>query len=170
MNDWTFIFAHILIFAVFTVVGLLALLLPQENYSRMLGCLWPVSASNSNGKGIQRRMVGLILTIMGILALRGDMLSIYSPKHPGQSSVTPNPAFAGINPSWFPFVMGLLLLSAGFFVAFNPAPVVSWSQQRLFPERRIPEGTLQVWRLALRVMGALMVYSSSDLFQIWLKR
>ena len=63
--------------------------------------------------------------------------------------------------------MGLLLVSFGFWVAFNPEWLVQWSQRTLFPERRMSRDTLRTWNITLRVMGALMIYASKDLFMFW---
>ena len=163
MKDWTFILAHGLVSWLFLLVGLLALLLSEKNYSRMLGRFLPPGRAS----GLQRRLVGLVLALMGFFGAKADLLSIYSSRLPRQAQGAATPTSAG-HLSWSPFVLGLLVVGAGFFVAMNPEVLVRWSQQHLFPDRQMPEGVVRTWRLVLRATGALMIYSSGHLFKLWM--
>jgi hypothetical protein len=168
MNDSTFLLAHILLFSVFIVAGGLALLLPDDKYRWLLAHVLSPGALGRTGNGLQRRAAGLALALMGLYAVVRDVLGIYNraPEAGGHSSRGPATA---ANVDWLPFLLGLLVVGIGFFVAFNPDPVMRWCQRELFPDREISRGTLITWRAALRVTGALLVYSSLGLFRLWLK-
>lgn len=170
MNERTFLLVHSLIFLVFFVVGVLALSLPQGTYARAIGRFWPAAIPAKKGLGLQRRLVGLVLALMGLFGLMPDIARVNHPKLGARAPWIANGGFQGTNPSWLPLVLGLLVVAGGFFVAMNPGPVVQWSQRRLFPERQLSEGTLRTCRLVLRAAGVLMVYSSLGLFEIWLRR
>lgn len=170
MNDTEFILAHALICFAFLVVGLIALLVPQSADSSVIGRLWPAGKSGGGGREYQRRLVGLILALFGFFPLKSDLLSIFEPRLSGHLPRVRDRALQRTNPAWLPFLMGLLVVGVGSFVLRNPGPLVPWSQQRLFPERRIPEGALRTWRMTLRVAGALMIYASVGLFRLWTRR
>jgi uncharacterized membrane protein YedE/YeeE len=170
MNDRAFVFAQALIFSFFILVGLLALLLPQDKYSRMLERLFLVGKGSEVGKGLQRRLVGFAFVLFGFFALVGGFGSVYTPEPSGHPRSAPNPLLRAINPEWLPLVLGLLVVGVGFFVAFNPELLLEWSLRTLFPERRMPEGFLRTCRITLRVAGVVMIYASQDLFKLWLKR
>ena len=169
MNNHAFVFLQDLIFSFFIVVGFLGLLLPQGMYSRVLEGLCLVGKSSKIARGLQRRFVGLAFALFGFFALKGNLQSNYGSEPGANPTSTPRPHVAQINPEWLPFVAGLLVVSFGFWVAFNPEWLVQWSQRTLFPERRMSEGTLRTWKITLRVAGALMVYASKDLFMFWLR-
>ena len=164
--DWGFIIPFVLVSSVFTLVGLLVLLLPAERYQAAVGRIWAVRRPKTRGQDLQRRLVGLLVSLFGFLALRSNFSGESSPRATGQTA----PPFGWIDSPWLPFVLGLLVAGFGFFITFKPDPLIRWSQRRLFPERQIPESTLQVWRVGIRILGAVLVYSSADLFKLWLSR
>lgn len=169
MNDRGFIFVHVLIFSVVGLFGVVALLLPEDKYTWMLEHMFVVGKGSGIGRGLQRRLAGIILALMGFFAVRGDLHSIYWPRAGEQPPRAPNPTLVEINAKWLPFMLGLLAVSFGFFVAFNPEPLLQWTQRKLFPGVQASEGILWTSRIALRVIGALMVYASTDLFGLWLR-
>jgi hypothetical protein len=170
MNARAIVFVQDSILSVTILVGLLALLLPQDKYSWMLGRLCLVGKGSEVGKGVQRRLVGLAFVLFGFFALVGGFPSTYGPEPSGQPPSAPNPLLKAVNPEWLPLALGLLVVSVGFFVAFNPELLVEWSLRTLFPERRMPEGFSRTCRITLRVAGVVMIYASQDLFKLWLKR
>jgi len=169
MGDRALAIAQALVFSFFILVGLLALLVPQDKYSRTLERLRLVGKGSEVGKGLQRRLVGLVFVLFGFFGLAGGLRSIREPEASGQPPRAPNPPPRQINPEWLPFVLGLFVVSLGFFVAFNPELLIQWSERTLFPGRRIPERVLRTWSIALRIMGVLMIYASQDLFKLWLR-
>jgi hypothetical protein len=131
--------------------------------------LFLVGKGSEVGNGLQRRLVGFAFVLFGFFALVGGFGSVYTPEPSGHPRSAPNPLLRAINPEWLPLMLGLLIVSVGFFVAFNPELLLEWSLRTLFPERRMPEAFLRTCRITLRVMGVLMIYASQDLFRLWLK-
>ncbi len=169
MDHRAFVFVQPLLFSLFTLVGLLALILPQDKYSTMLERLLLVGKGSHVGKGLQRRLVGLVFALFGFFGLMGYLRPVHVPEPSGQPPGAPNPLLKVVSPDWLPLVLGLLVVSVGFFVALNPEPLVEWSLRTLFPERRMPESYVRTCRITLRVMGVVMIYASQDLFKLWLR-
>jgi hypothetical protein len=164
LSDRAFDFVQALIFVLFMGVGLLALVFPEDKYRSTVGRWWAID-KRTTGKGLQRRIAGLVFLTFGTFALVSQLSSTYSRKG-AQGQATPvNPLPIGY--SWLPFVLGVLAVTGGSFVALNPEVLVRWSQRRLFPEQELSEQTIRTWRFALRAMGILMIYGSGELFKAW---
>lgn len=169
LNDWIFLFAHALILSVFFLAGVLATVLPQETYARIVGRFLPLGKRPRTGLAVQRRLAGLVLAFMGLYALRADFSSVNRPGAASHAHAIAKASGGGISLHWLPFVMGLVIVSAGFFVAMNPEVLLRWCERTLFPESEIAESVLRTWRLVFRVAGALMVLSSTGLFTLWVR-
>jgi hypothetical protein len=102
---------------------------------------------------------------MGFFFVKTAISTIHNPM-PGAQPHRPG----DVTSKWLPFGIGLVIALGGLYVLINPEPLVQWTLERLFSERRVSGGTLRTWRVALRVMGALMIYSSTDLFRLCLRR
>jgi hypothetical protein len=169
LKDWAFTLAYLLGSSAFMVTGLLAVLLPPERYHRIFGRLWPVRRPGTRGQDLQRRLVGLVLALLGASGVKAAFSTVYSliPRTRPQGLEAPP---GNVTSSWLPLGVGLAISLGGLYLLVNPGPLVRWSQRRLFPERQVPEVALRIWRVAFRLMGALMMYSSADLFRLGLRR
>lgn len=72
--------------------------------------------------------------------------------------------------AWFAFALGVAISLGGIYITIDPEPLVRWSERLASAARRNSRDAARNWRIGFRVMGALMIYSSIDLFKIWLKR
>ena len=154
--------------AVFTLAGLLALFLSPGKYSEILGRLWAVGRPRTAGQDLQRRLTGLIIALIGAFFFKGAISLLDNSMSHGQlaeAHVSPRDLGSG----WLPLGLGLAISLSGLYVLVNPLPVVRWSTRGLLAGRPIGDGTLRVWGVALRLMGALMIYGSIDLFRLWLR-
>jgi len=169
VNDRGFLAAYLLWSFAFTFAGLLALILPAEKYSELLGRLGAVRPPVTRRPDFQRRAVGLALAVMGAFCLKSALSATYSPSRGARPPEALPPASGNVGSAWLSFGIGAAISIAGLYLLIDPRPLVRWSQ-RLFPGRQIPERALRIWRFAFRLMGALMIYSSVDLFRLWMRR
>ncbi len=76
MNQLDFLVASLLIGAILTFVGLTALL-PVEAYRKIFGWIWPVGPTESRDEALRRRLVGVLITALGFVALRVGIEALF---------------------------------------------------------------------------------------------
>jgi len=168
MSRLEFSFVYLVIAALFTLVGLAAVVLPPRRYQEIFGRLWPISSTGSRSNSLQRRMAGLVIAVMGAVGIKAAIVALRGPRVGQQPGSSPGYAPQAIS-GWFPLGVGLAVCLGGLYLLIFPGQLVTWSQHKLFSGRVISERTLRIWGLAIRVTGALMIYASVDLFSLGLK-
>lgn len=68
--------AFLIIGAILTFVGLAALL-PAGVYRKIFSHVWPVGPLESRDKALQRRLVGAVITAIGLVALRAGIVALF---------------------------------------------------------------------------------------------
>lgn len=76
MNRLDFLLVTLLIGAVLTFVGLTSLL-PVEIYRKIFGYVWPVGPVESREESLQRRLVGVVIAALGLVALRAGIMTLF---------------------------------------------------------------------------------------------
>lgn len=157
------------VLSIVAIVGLFALTLPDDKYSRMLERAALVGKGNTIAGGAQRRLIGVALILFGAFGLSGQFPPA---RETAQTAPAPNAlnALTGSGADLLPLLLGLLVVGAGFFVAFNPELLMRWSLRKLFPNREIPAGYLRTCEIALRIAGAAIIYASKDLLMMYGRR
>ena len=64
---------------------------------------------------------------------------------------------------WYGYVLGVVIFLFGLYSLLQPERILNWSVSRLPYTTKPSDGTLRVWTLGVRVMGALMMYASLSL-------
>jgi hypothetical protein len=140
MTDKLITTAFAIVSLTFLIAGIAAILLPPEKYSILMKQIG-ITGSSVHGKA--RRVAGAALALIGIVFI-------------SQIRVV----------NWLAFALGAGVLFCGIFVLIWPRPLLSWFSSRLFQQNAIPDHRLRVWNIAIRAMGAAMMYASTDLFRV----
>ena len=171
MNDWLVRLAFLAFAVVFLLMGVLALVLPDGAYARLLQWWSGISANSelsiaSRDRGwidSPRRLAGLVIALMGAGFLTGALKSILKPTPISAPAQTPveGPSAERL---WYGYVLGVVIFLFGLYSLLQPERILNWSVSRLPFTTKPSDGTLRVWILGVRVMGALMMYASLSLF------
>jgi hypothetical protein len=126
----------------------------------------------SRGNGIQIRIVGIIMTVMGgffaYAGIRGLIAMLYG-KHLEYHA--PASASAGRVPhhTWFdlgvPTAAGLL----GIYILLFPDSFLQWMAGKMRPSREIKQEALPYLRVLVRVMAVIALYGGISGVYTWLR-
>jgi hypothetical protein len=167
VTDWMF-YGGLFLFAGFFVLnGLLMTAIPHVHRKFLSWVMhsssWSLRADSAPQRGLEfeRRLVGLVLTGMGLYFARGAVAGLAGAKHISES--TPGPA--NISGDWFRIIVGIGLLALGARAVARPDSLVRWSIKHHPTARKIPDSTVRVWRIGAQALGAAFVLGG--LYAFW---
>lgn len=135
--------AYVVASLTFLIAGIVAVLLPPEKYNILLK---QFGVTGPAARGKNRRGAGVVLILMGMLFLSSIKVV-----------------------NWLAFGLGVGVLCFGIFILIWPS-LLSWFSDRFFQQESVPDRKLRIWNIVMRVMGAVMIYASTDLFRVSMGR